>query len=76
MVGFFNRICVKSYRVPGTDVILDKGTPVLISTLGLQLDEEYFPNPLKFDPTRFENKVNFGSFMPFGKGPRLCFGWY
>jgi cytochrome P450 len=57
-------------------VVLDKGTPVLISTLGFQHNPEYFPDPLKFDPERFsEDKplIPF-SFQPFGKGPRSCIG--
>jgi cytochrome P450 family 6 len=76
VLGFLNRICIKPYKVPGTNVVLDKGTPVLISTLGLQHNPEYFPDPLKFDPERFsEDKplIPF-SFQPFGKGPRSCIG--
>ncbi|XP_968751.1 cytochrome P450 6a2 [Tribolium castaneum] len=76
VLGFLNRICVKPYKVPGTDVVLDVGTPVLISTLGLQRDPEYFPNPFKFDPERFSednSQVPF-TFMPFGEGPRFCIG--
>ena len=76
MLGFLNRICVKPYKVPGTDVTIEKGTPVLISTLGLQRDPDYYPDPLKFDPERFDESgstVPF-SFLPFGEGPRICIG--
>jgi cytochrome P450 family 6 len=57
-------------------VVLDKGTPVLISTLGLQQNPEYFPHPLKFDPERFseDKPLTPFSFQPFGKGPRSCIG--
>ena len=75
-LGFLNRICVKNYTVPGTDVVIEEGTPVLIPVLGLQRDPEYFPDPLKFDPERFnedQKQVPF-SFLPFGDGPRFCIG--
>ncbi|KAJ3656515.1 hypothetical protein Zmor_015587 [Zophobas morio] len=76
VLGFFNRICVKPFQVPGTNVVIDKGTPVLIPVLGIQHDPEYFPDPLKFDPERFnedQKQVPF-SFLPFGDGPRFCIG--
>ena len=76
VLGFLNRICVKNYTVPGTNVVIEEGTPVLIPVLGLQRDPEYFPDPLKFDPERFgkdQSQVPF-TFMPFGEGPRFCIG--
>jgi cytochrome P450 len=76
VLGFFNRICDKPYKVPGTDVVLDKDTPVIIPILGLQRDPEYFPDPLEFNPERFNEdqaQVPF-TFLPFGEGPRFCIG--
>ncbi|EFA04674.1 probable cytochrome P450 6a23 [Tribolium castaneum] len=71
-----NRICVKSYQVPGTDVVIDKDTPVIIPVLGLQRDPEFYPEPLKFDPERFSNDNNIVpyTYLPFGDGPRNCIG--
>lgn len=71
-----NRICVKPYRVPGTEVVIEEGTPVIISLLGLQRDPEYYPEPLKFDPERFSNENNIVpyTYLPFGDGPRNCIG--
>ncbi|CAO1310534.1 unnamed protein product [Diamesa serratosioi] len=52
--------------------------PILIPIFGIQRDEKYFPDPLKFDPERFapNNKQNIVdySFIPFGSGSRNCVG--
>ncbi|KAF7271442.1 hypothetical protein GWI33_015664, partial [Rhynchophorus ferrugineus] len=77
-VALLPRVCTKDYTIPDTKVTIKKGTAVLISTWGLHKDPEYFPNPEKFDPTRFsqENKKNIRdyTYMPFGEGPRMCLG--
>lgn len=72
------RMCTKDYQLRDTNIIIEKGTPVAISTLGLGNDPEYFPNPEKFDPDRFspENKAKLHPYVhiPFGQGPRNCIG--
>ncbi|KAK5646913.1 hypothetical protein RI129_005377 [Pyrocoelia pectoralis] len=73
-----DRECTISYKIPNTDVVIEKGTPCYVSVFGLHYDSEFFPNPEKFDPERFspENKCNIvsGSYLPFGIGPRRCIG--
>lgn len=73
-----NRICTKTYEVPGTTLILEKGTKVIIPIYGVQHDEEYYPEPEKFDPDRFtdeqKNCRHPFTFLPFGEGPRICIG--
>ncbi|XP_075214496.1 putative cytochrome P450 6a14 isoform X2 [Lycorma delicatula] len=70
------RYCTKEYSIPETDVILDKGTAVVIPAVSLHMDPQYFPEPNKFNPDRFENMeaVPKGVFFPFGSGPRICIG--
>lgn len=72
------RICTKPYRIPGTNIVLEKGTEVLIPGFCLSRDPKYHEDPLKFDPERFskDNKANIvpGTYLPFGDGPRKCIG--
>lgn len=75
-----NRVCTKDYRIPGTGVVIEKGTAVVIAPFSLQRDEKYYPDPLKFDPSRFSSENKAGKtfvdmpYMPFGEGPRICIG--
>lgn len=67
-----------AYKVPGTELVLEKGTTILLPAIGFHHDPEIFPNPEKFDPERF-TKENIGArhpyaWFPFGKGPRDCIG--
>lgn len=58
------------------DLIIPAGIVIMISLDGILKDPTYFPDPEKFDPSRFEN----GSvkhpyaFIPFSAGPRNCIG--
>lgn len=75
---FLDRKCNSDYKVPGTDLVIEKNIPVYISLLGFQNDEKYFPNPDKYIPERFEENVNINQLIhfPFGFGPRICIGKY
>ncbi|KAF2898969.1 hypothetical protein ILUMI_07205 [Ignelater luminosus] len=77
-LAFLNRKCVIPYKIPDTDVVIDKETAVIISTLGIQRDPEYFLDPEKFDPDRFseenKSKIKPFTYLPFGDGPRVCLG--
>ncbi|CAG4996090.1 unnamed protein product [Parnassius apollo] len=66
------------YKIPEMDVTVKKGQMVFISSLGIQHDEKYYPNPENFDPERFSSESSSGrhtcAFLPFGIGPRNCIG--
>ncbi|XP_066249034.1 probable cytochrome P450 6a23 [Euwallacea similis] len=72
------RICTKAYKVPNSDVILEKGTALQIPARGVHMDPEYYPNPDEFNPERFskEEMAKRPDFthLPFGDGPRICIG--
>ncbi|KAK0166956.1 hypothetical protein PV327_004420 [Microctonus hyperodae] len=75
---FLDRVALADYKVPNSDFIIEKGTPVFISMTGLHYDPQYFPDPDKYDPERFseENKKSRKPcvYIPFGEGPHNCIG--
>ncbi|KAK5639919.1 hypothetical protein RI129_010730 [Pyrocoelia pectoralis] len=70
------RLCTKSYKIPNSDVVINKGTYVFIPIYAIHRDPEYYPNPDKYDPDRFSKEsINNRpplAFLPFGDGPRKC----
>lgn len=73
-------MCTKTYKIPDTDVIIEEGTTLLFSAIGLQYDPKYYDQPKEFIPERYSNShttsKNFVE-MPnlvFGEGPRNCLG--
>jgi cytochrome P450 family 6 len=57
------------------DIILKKGTMLIVPIYAIHHDPEYFPRPDEFDPDRFSpeqveqrNKLDFTPFIPFGEG--------
>ncbi|XP_024942643.1 uncharacterized protein LOC107269568 [Cephus cinctus] len=74
-VSTIDRYTRKDYKIPGTDIILEKGTPIYISLYGLQEDPRFFKDHSTFNPDRFtdDSKVA-DAYIPFGSGPRMCVG--
>lgn len=72
---------MKDYKIPGTNVTIEKGTSIVIPTFALHHDERFYPDPEKFDPMRFklskyktDKSLNDAPYLPFGGGPRNCIG--
>ncbi|WP_088893629.1 cytochrome P450 [Leptolyngbya ohadii] len=70
-----SRQVIEEIQLPG-GYTLPKGSLVLISPWTLQRRSDYFPDPLQFNPDRFQNPDNIPKFayLPFSAGPRVCIG--
>jgi cytochrome P450 family 6 len=68
----------KDYVIPGSNSVIEKGTAVYVSVLGLHMDPELFPDPERFDPERFNEENTRArhpfTYLPFGVGPTCCIG--
>ncbi|XP_073956995.1 cytochrome P450 9e2-like [Choristoneura fumiferana] len=76
-VARVDRVCTKTYILPGTSVQIDIGDVVAIPIYGIQKDPDIYPQPEEFIPERFiGEKKNRPShlFLAFGAGPRNCIG--
>jgi cytochrome P450 len=53
---------------------LKRGATVHVATFVIQRDARWFPEPLRFQPRRFEaeDAIRRGAYLPFGAGPRAA----
>ncbi|XP_045472025.1 cytochrome P450 6j1-like isoform X3 [Harmonia axyridis] len=73
-VPILDRVCTKDYKIPETDIVIEKGIITLVPPYGFQKDPKYFDNPEEYIPERFESIKEDMFYMPFGHGPRNCIG--
>lgn len=71
------RKCTNDYKVPGTNITIEKGKYVFMPMLAIHNDPEYFPEPDVFDPDRFspelEKSRNPFTYLPFGERKQSIF---
>ncbi|XP_001847405.2 probable cytochrome P450 6a14 [Culex quinquefasciatus] len=77
-VGNIIRIANQPYQLTSPNVVIEKGTMVMIPAYSIQRDPDIYPNPSQFDPDRFTPEAiqarHTHTFLPFGDGPRNCIG--
>lgn len=70
-VATLHRVATQDYKLPNGSIVA-KGTKLIIPNLAFQRDPDIFPDPMKFDPERFnqdEKKTRHSfSSLPFGEG--------
>jgi cytochrome P450 len=75
-IYFFGRQAIADVTIGGYD--LPRGQVVLISSYALHHRAEIWPDPERFDPSRFEpaaeEKRHKQAYLPFSAGPRTCIG--
>ncbi|KAF6198389.1 hypothetical protein GE061_008137 [Apolygus lucorum] len=74
IVGIINRECTKEYTFPGTNVTVQPGESIEISSYSIHMNPEIYPEPEKFIPERFAPDISYPNctWLPFGDGPRIC----
>lgn len=69
------RVVRKNYKLPGTDVVLEKGTMVYVPVFAIQRDPDVYPEPSEFRPDRFDaenvKERHNMAWLPFGEGRRM-----
>src|SRR5208282_2926755 len=55
------------------DLVIPRGSTVVVFVYGVHHSSQYWENPESFDPERF-SKANEKLHRPFGAGPRGCIG--
>ncbi|KAI9098404.1 hypothetical protein K1719_025029 [Acacia pycnantha] len=72
ILPWFSRKASQDFELDGYRV--KKGWSLNLDVVSIHHDPEVFPDPHKFDPSRFDAILKPFSFLGFGNGPRMCPG--
>ncbi|KAL2577531.1 hypothetical protein AAZV13_16G140600 [Glycine max] len=72
ILPWFSRKASQDFEIDGYKI--KKGWSVNLNVVSIHHDPEVFPDPEKFDPSRFDETLRPFSFLGFGSGPRMCPG--
>ncbi|XP_077285097.1 cytochrome P450 6B7-like [Arctopsyche grandis] len=77
-IGRLTRICTTPYKIPDSNVTIEKDICAVVSISSLHYDSKYYPEPEKFVPERFTAEEVQARhpmvYLPFGAGPHNCIG--
>ncbi|XP_018791803.1 PREDICTED: probable cytochrome P450 6a20 [Bactrocera latifrons] len=75
---YIERVANQDYETAVAGYVIYGGTKVLIPVEAIHNDPEFYPEPEKFIPERFEtdrmSRRHPMAWLPFGEGPRNCIG--
>lgn len=74
-VGQLFRVALNDYKVPGMDLVIEKGMPIMIPVHAIHHDSRYYYDPEHYNPDRFapeevQKRPHF-TFLPFGNSLSL-----
>ncbi|KAF7812927.1 abscisic acid 8'-hydroxylase 3-like [Senna tora] len=72
ILPWFSRKAAQDFEIDGYKI--QKGWSINLDVISMHHDPQVFPDPEKFDPTRFDAPLKPFSFLGFGSGPRMCPG--
>ncbi|KAI5597403.1 hypothetical protein POPTR_002G069600v4 [Populus trichocarpa] len=72
ILPWFSRKAAQDFEIDGYEI--KKGWSINLDVVSIHHDPQVFPDPEKFDPSRFDAPVKSFSFLGFGSGPRMCPG--
>ncbi|KAK7848681.1 abscisic acid 8'-hydroxylase 3 [Quercus suber] len=72
ILPWFSRKAAQDFEIDGYNI--KKGWSVNLDVVSIHHDPEVFPDPQKFDPSRFDEPLKPFSFLVFGSRPRMCPG--
>jgi len=61
-----------------SDCVVPAKSPLFFLAYSIQRDQRWFPDPLSFQPERWNGRlseINQSTFLPFGTGTHRCLGW-
>ncbi|KAM5572786.1 cytochrome P450 716B1 [Rosa sericea] len=72
VILWYPRVALDDCTIEGIEI--KKGWHVNIDATCIHNDPDLYPDPFKFNPSRFDEMQKPYSFVPFGSGPRTCMG--
>ncbi|XP_042450792.1 abscisic acid 8'-hydroxylase 3-like isoform X2 [Zingiber officinale] len=74
ILPWFSRKAAEDFTIDGYEI--KKDWAVNLDVVSMHHDPSVFPDPEKFDPSRFDMPLKPYSFLGFGHGPRMCPGMH